>query len=380
MSMEGKRFLLITDDIGRFWSQHFALAEEIMESGAELHLATSDAENNPSISALGITGHSLPHYDGDFNPLTQFSLCPQLFTTMRLVRPDIIHVFTLRHAFFAGIAARLSDMPCIVFTIAGTGAFFRSAAPVMKVIRAAALPLFRYALGGPGRFTIFQTPEDARVFARERIVRKESCGIIRGFGVDPDQFPFVPEMLGETPMVLLAARLLKTKGIGEFVHAARILKSKGIMARFVVAGDVAPKNRETITRAEMQDWAEEGTIEWLKKTDDLPALIQEAAILCLPSYDGAGVPQVLLEAASTGRAIVTTDMPGCREAVEDGQTGLLVPARDSWALAEALEKLLVDTDLCRAMGEKGRARVEANFTAEIVNARTVSVYRRLLRG
>lgn len=380
MSMEGKRFLLITDDIGRFWSRHIALAEEIMAAGAELHLATSDAENNPSISALGITGHSLPHYEGGFNPLTQIGLCPQIFTIMRLVRPDIVHVFTLRHAFFAGIAARFSDMPRAVFTIAGTGAFFTAADPKKKLMRKLCLPLFRFAFGGPARFTIFQSPEDARAFAREGIVRKESCGIIRGFGVDPDRFPFVPETLNHTPMVLFAARLLKSKGIGEFVHAARILKSKGIAARFVATGEAAPQNRDSVTRAEVRDWAEEGTIEWLEKPDDLPVLMQESAILCLPSYDGEGIPDAVPEAASTGRPVVTTDTPGCRETVKDGETGLLVPARDAWALADALEKLIADPGLRRAMGEKARAWVEENAAFSIVNARTMSVYRRLLGG
>ncbi len=380
MSMEGKRFLLITDDIGRFWSQHFALAEEIMAAGAELHLATSDAENNPSISALGITGHSLPHYDGGFNPLTQIGLCPQIFTIMRLVRPDIVHVFTLRHAFFAGIAARLSDMPRIAFTITGTGSFFTSADPKMKWMRRLSLPLMRFAFGGPARFMIFQSPEDARLFARERIVRKESCGIIRGFGVDLEKFPYIAETVADTPMVLFAARLLKTKGIGEFIHAARILKSKGIAARFVVTGDIVPQNRDSVTRAEMVDWAGEGTIEWFKKPDDLPGLMQESAVLCLPCYDGEGIPDVLLEAAATGRPAVTADMPGCREAVEDGQTGLLVPAKDSWALAEAVEKLIADPAQRRSMGEKARARMEENFTLPVVNGRTLSVYRRLLRA
>ena len=127
----------------------------------------------------------------------------------------------------------------------------------------------------------------------------------------------------------------------------------------------------------MEGWVREGAITWLGLCTDMPALFSKCSLFVLPSYYGEGVPRVLLEAASAGRAIITTDMPGCRETVEDGVTGLLVEAKNAWSLAEGLEKLLVDPALRRSMGEKGRARIESDFTVANVNAKTMAVYTRL---
>ncbi len=380
MSLQGKRFLLIVNDMAWFWSHRLPLAREILAEGAELHLATNDAEGNPALEPLNITGHSLPKHTGSFNPFAQIMLFIDIFQTISIVRPDIIHAVTLRHAFFSGLAARIYGAPRVVFTVAGTGSLFTSNAPQIRAVRFFVIPLFRFAFGGKNRFVIFQNPDDARALVRAGAAKKENSGVIRGSGVDLVQFPYVPETPQDIPSVLFSSRLLKSKGISEFVHAARILKSKNIAARFLVAGDTAPGNHESVSRDDMNDWANEGVIEWLGHRTDMPDLMAASAIVTLPSYYGEGVPKVLLEAAATGRAIVTTDMPGCKETVEDGVTGILVPPKDGWALADALEKLLADPALRQSMGEKGRARIESNFTVEKVNARTLSVYRRLFAG
>jgi glycosyltransferase involved in cell wall biosynthesis len=377
MSLSGKKFLLVVNDIAWFWSHRLPLAKEILAQGAELHLATNGAGGNAEVRALGITGHDLPEHTGSVNPLDQLRLFLQIFKTLHKVKPDIVHAITVRHAFFAGIASRIARTPRAVFTVAGLGSLFNSDDPKIKAVRLVVVPLFRFAFGGEGRFVIFQNPDDARALVKAGAVRKENCGVIRGSGVDLVQFFHAPEIAQETPSVLFCSRLLKSKGIAEFVHAARIVKSKGIPARFLVAGDVAPANHESVTAEEMKDWAEEGTIEWLGHRKDVPDLMRAAAIVTLPSYYGEGVPKVLLEAAATGRAIVTTDMPGCRETVENGATGILVEPKDAWSLAAAIEKLLLDPDLRRSMGEKGRARMEADFSVEKVNAKTLSVYKRL---
>lgn len=375
--MNGVKFLLVVNDMAWFWSHRLPLAKDILKAEAELHLATNDAEGNAQVTALGITGHDLPAHTGSFNPFGQFQLAWRIFKTLKDVRPDIVHAITLRHAFYTGIASRLAKTPNAVFTVAGLGSLFESQKPQIRAIRMIVVPLLRLAFGGEGRFVIFQNPDDARLLVRSGAIERERCIVIRGSGVDPVQFSYQPEPQG-TPVVLFCSRLLKAKGIGEFVHAARILKSKQIDARFLVAGDIAPGNHDSVTPEELEDWKEEGTVEFLGHRSDMPALMAGANIVCLPSYYGEGVPKVLLEAASTGRAIVTTDMPGCRETVEDHVSGLLAEARNSWSLAEALEKLLRDPVMRQSMGQKGRQRIEEGFTVEKVNAKTMSVYKRLL--
>lgn len=378
MNEPRKKFLLVVNDMAWFWSHRLPLAKDILAKGWDLHLATNDAEGNADIAALGITGHNLPPHKSSLNPLNQLRLAYKIFETLLTVKPDMVHAITVRHAFFTGIGARLSRTPRAVFTLAGLGPLFSSEDAKIKTIRAVIVPLFKFAFGGEGRFVIFQNPDDAKALVRAGAVARENCTIIRGSGVDPAQFASSPELANDVPIVLFSSRLLKAKGIGEYVHAARILKSKGIGARFQIAGDIYEGNHDSISREQLDDWIAEGAVEWLGHRTDMPQLMAASNIVTLPSYYGEGVPKVLLEAASTGRAIVTTDMPGCRETVEDGETGILVEPKNAWSLADALEKLLGDNVLRADMGKKGRARIEKDFTIETVNARTMAVYKKLM--
>lgn len=376
--MSKGKFLLIVNDMAWFWSHRLPLAKDILKNGWELHLATNDAENDPEIGKLGIAGHNLPPHKSSLNPLNQLLLAYKIMQALVETKPDIVHAITVRHAFFTGIASRFARTPYAVFTLAGLGPLFSSDDPKIRAIRAVIVPLFKIAFGGKGRFVIFQNPDDAKALVRAGAVSKEQCAIIRGSGVDPAQFAYTPEPANDVPVILFSSRLLKAKGIGEYVHAARILKSKGIEARFQIAGDIYAGNHDSVTREELDDWIAEGSVEWLGHRADMPQLMAAANIVTLPSYYGEGVPKVLLEAASTGRAIVTTDMPGCRETIEDGQTGILVEPKNAWSLAEGLEKLLKDKNLREEMGKKGRARIEKDFTIETVNARTLAVYKKVM--
>lgn len=373
------KFLLIVNDMAWFWSHRLPLSKEILKQGWDLHLATNDAAQNSEISKLNITGHDLPTHTGSLNPLNQLKLAFSIFKTLRDVKPDIVHAITLRHAFFTGLASRLAGTKRAVFTIAGLGTFFSSDDIKIKAIRFVVVPFLKIAFGGQGRFIIFQNPDDARALVSSGAVTRDQCVVIRGSGVDMTQFPLIPEPANDVPVVLFSSRLLKAKGIGEFVHAARILKSKKISARYLVAGDRAPGNHDSIDAQQLEDWKGENIVEFLGHRSDMPRLMAESNIVTLPSYYGEGVPKVLLEAAATGRAIVTTDMPGCREAVEDGVTGILVDPKDGFALADALEKLITDADRRHGMGIAGHARIEEGFTVERVNAKTLAVYKKLLK-
>lgn len=371
------KFLLVVNDMAWFWSHRLPLAKAILAEGYELHLATNGAEGNREISSLGIKGHDLPEHTGGFNPITQAKIAYAIYQTLHSVRPDIVHAITLRHAFFTGVCARILKTPRAVFTIAGVGMLFSKDDPKMQAIRTAIVPFFKFSFGGTGRALIFQNPDDARALIKAGAVEKERATVIKGSGVDPAQFPFVTLPKGEKPVVLFCSRLLKAKGIGEFVHAARILRSKGVDARFQVAGDIYEGNPASVTKEDVKYWAEEGAIVWLGQRKDMPALLAASTIVALPSYYGEGVPKVLLEAASTGRPIITTDMPGCRECVDEGSNGYLVEPRNAWALADAMEKLLADPVMCERMGKAGRAKVESGFTVDIVNAKTLQLYQKL---
>lgn len=178
---------------------------------------------------------------------------------------------------------------------------------------------------------------------------------------------------GYPPLVVLAARLLWDKGVGEFVGAARILRKRGLNARFVIVGAPDPENRACIDSSTLETWRIEGAVEFWGFRSDIPQVLAGASIACLPSYR-EGLPKSLLEAMAAGLPCVATDVPGCREAVIDGENGLLIPVKSASSLADAIELLLRNPELAEKMGERGRARVEQEFSTRKVNERTLALY------
>jgi len=202
--------------------------------------------------------------------------------------------------------------------------------------------------------------------------------MIRGSGVDLSLFDAKSEPQG-LPVVCFAARLLRDKGIYEFINAARILRNKGVLARFVVAGDIDPGNPTSVSARDLERWRDEGAVEVLGYQRDIAALFSSVNLVVLPSYR-EGLPKVLIEAAAAGRAVVTTDVPGCRDAIEPDVTGLLVPAKNAELLAEAIEKLVVDDLLRKAMGAAGRDLAEREFGIEKVIERHLDIYAKVVNA
>ena len=207
-------------------------------------------------------------------------------------------------------------------------------------------------------------------------IARENIRLIRGAGVDVRVFDVVPEPEG-TPLVVLPARMLTDKGVVEFVAAARLLKAQGVQARFALVGGTDECNPASVPPASLKDWVDSGTVEWHGRRDDMPAVYRSATLVCLPSYR-EGLPKALLEAAACGRAIVATDVPGCREIVRHGENGLLVEVRDVAALAKAMATLLSDTATRQAMGAAGRQMVLQEFSEEKVVADTLEIYQELM--
>ncbi len=196
---------------------------------------------------------------------------------------------------------------------------------------------------------------------------------IAGAGVDLQLFRVCPEPEG-LPVVVLPSRLLWQKGVGEFVAAARLLRDRGRSARFVLVGAPDSANPSSVPADRIREWMAEGVVEYRGWVEDMPRVLAESSIVCLPSYYGEGIPKSLIEAVAAGRPVVTTDSPGCREVVHDNVNGLLVPPRDPGALADALDRLLGDAQLRHTMGRKGRLRAEQEFALESVVRETLATY------
>jgi glycosyltransferase involved in cell wall biosynthesis len=240
-------------------------------------------------------------------------------------------------------------------------------------VRALARALYRLALGHRNSCTIFQNPDDRAFMVDMNLVSSDRTALIRGSGVDMASFAPQPPPPGPA-VVILPARLLWDKGIGEFVEAARILRDADLDARLTLVGEPPPHNRGSVPRETIERWVGEGLVEWWGHQTDMPGVYARSHIVCLPSYYGEGVPRALIEAAACGRPIVTADTPGCREVVRDGVNGLMVPPRVAAPLAEALRQLLLDPARCEAMGRRGRDLAVAEFSVEHVVEATLQVY------
>lgn len=368
-----RKLLYVINHMDWFWTHRLPLARGAQNEGWQVSVAATGAERDEKLSAQGFQGCALPPFEG-FAPFGVLKIIWAIHYLIKEHKPDVLHVITLKYAFMAGLAARLHKDVKIVHTIAGLGYLFSGEGLKPAVLRFFIGPFLKLALKHPRAQIIFQNPDDERLMVKRGFARSSQCHLILGSGVDLQQFAFAPEPQNDAPIVLMPTRLVHDKGIAIFIEAARLLKAKNIQARFQIAGGTTKNNPLAISQAEMARMVKDGAVEWLGKVSDMPALLTACALVCYPSYYGEGIPKVLLEAASMGRAMVTTDHPGCREVVRDGENGFLVPVKNAQATAEAIQKLLNDQSLRNQMGRASRARAEAEFDVKLIVARTLSVY------
>ncbi len=369
------RLLFVVNNAAFFLSHRACLAEAARREGWEVHVATPASPDARSIVAAGFHFHRIRMDRGSWNPLSGFVTLVSLARLFVSVRPDIAHLVTIKPVLLGGLAARLVRVPGVVHAIPGLGWVFLARSLGRRLIRRAVVFGYSVALRHQNARTIFQNTDDRAEFLARGLLDRARSVLIRGSGVDLKVFRPTPEPAGP-PVVVLPARMLWDKGVGDFVEAARLLRGRGV--RFVLAGDRDAANPAAIDVATLQKWHRDGDIEWWGHCNDMPSVLRASQVICLPSYYREGLPKALLEAAAAARPVITTDAPGCREAVVDGQTGLLVPARDPEALAAALETLLADSALRRRMGEAGRLLAENCFGVESVARQTLQVYDSLL--
>jgi len=301
----------------------------------------------------------------------------ELFLLYRGERPDLVHHITIKPVLYGSLSAKASGIPAIINTIPGLGYTFLRKGLKGNVARQAISLIYKVALAGRRVRVIFQNPDDRRLFISKGLVTPERAVLIRSSGVDILRFKPSPEMNG-IPIILMASRLIWDKGVGELVKAAQLLKGEGDKCRVVLVGTPDLENPNYVPIKVLQDLQAQGVIEWWELREDMPEVLKQASVVVLPSYYPEGLPKILLEAAASGRPIVTTDTPGCREIVRHGENGFLVPPRDPVALAEALHVMLRDSALRGSMGARGREIAVNEFSEERILGETLAVYRELL--
>jgi len=376
--MSRPRLLYLVSEDWYFCSHRLPLAAAAREAGFDVSVATRVREHAGEIRRAGVEPIPIGLSRRSVNPYRELRALREIVRTYRAAKPDIVHHVALKPVIYGSLAARLAGVPAVVNALAGLGYLFSSRDRRARLVRPVVEAAFRALLDRPGSQLVVQNPDDLRLLLRERVVGAERAVLIRGSGVDTTRFVPAPEPEG-VPLVVLPARMLRDKGVFEFVAAAEQLRAAGVAARFALVGDPDPDNPASIPAATLQRWSDGGAVEWWGWRDDMVEVFHQSHIVCLPSYR-EGLPKALIDAAACGRAIVTCDVPGCREVVREGENGLLVPPRDSAALAAALGRLLGDAKLRQAMGIRGRARAVAEFSVERVIEQTLGLYRELLAG
>ncbi len=371
------RLLIVVNNAAFFTSHRLPLGLAAIAAGFEVHVACPPSPALDALNAQGFHAHPVPLSRGRNTLASEGQTLRALIRLYRGLRPDIVHHVTVKPVLYGSLAARIAGVPAVVNAMSGLGYLYTTSGSVAALRRTIVETLYRVAFRHPKLRVIFQNPDDRDIFIGRRLVRSADARLVRGSGVNPNEFIPVPEPEADKPIIVLPARLLWDKGVGEFVEAARLLRSRGVEANAVLVGEVDVGNPSSVPLDQLERWVSEGAVEWWGFRSDMPDVYARTNIVCLPSYR-EGVPRSLLEAASCGRPIVTTDVPGCREVVADGVNGLLVPPRDAVALADALQSLIEAPELRARMGRAGRQRVEQEFTLDFLVGQQLAIYRELI--
>lgn len=358
-----------------------SLALALQGNGYDVLLVSPPGEYGPRLRSLGLRWRPLWMDRRSVNPLRESVLLLRIARLLRHEQPALLHNFTIKCAVYGSLAARMARVPARINAVDGLGYVFASSDRKARLLRPVVRKLLRSALHGQSAHLILQNPDDRAAFERFELIETGRLALIPGAGVDCTRYvPRVARTIAADPRpsVLLAARLLWEKGIAEYAQAARILRGQGRSVRFLLAGTPDPGNPAAVPEATLHEWVKEGLVEWLGHVADMRQLYASVDIVTLPSYYREGVPTSLTEAAACGLPLITTDMPGCREVVTDGDDGLLIPPRDAEALASAIARLLDSPELAKRLGDAARAKALALFDERIVIQRTLEVYRALL--
>lgn len=375
--MDNKRVLFVVNNSAFFLSHRLPLARGARDAGFEVHVAALPVGETAAILKEGFIFHPIRISQGKGSFIQELLTFFAIYRLYISLKPSFVHNVGIKQVLYGGVAARFARIPAVVNALTGLGYSFCSKGLKASLLRFFYMQLFRFAFGHPRHRLIVQNHDDKRLFLDAGIISENQISLIRGSGVDMNVFNVSEDAEG-LPLVVFASRMLWDKGVKEFVDAATILKARKVQARFALIGDTDWKNPRAVPTEQLTRWQTEGVVEFWGHREDMPDIFAASRIVCLPSFYREGVPKVLIEAAACGLPIITTQEPGCREIVIDGVNGILVPARDGNAVAEAIGRLLAEPELCRRMGLQGRKLAASEFSVEKVVGETLNVYRQLL--
>lgn len=369
------KILLVANTDWYLFRFRLDLARFLRDQGEDVIFVSPSGQYVSQLESDGFRWMSWEVGRQSINPIKEAGAIFRLLRVIKQEAPDIIHLHTVKPVLYGSICVRFLKNIAFVCSITGRGYVFLGDDVRASLLRPLIKAIYRFAFASYRGIVIFENKIDLGYFVDQKLVQPKKAIVVEGVGVDTDYYAPMPEPNG-IPVVVLAGRLLWDKGVGTFMEAARLLRSR-VSVRCVLVGQPDLGNPASIPVEIIESWVREGVLEWWGWKSDMREVFSNCHIVTLPSL-GEGLPTILLEAASSGRPIVTTDVPGCRDVVVNGVNGLTVPPKEPSALALALEDLILDSEKRKSMGRAGRDLVIRRFSTSIVNSSTIRIYQQVV--
>ncbi|MEZ8195292.1 glycosyltransferase family 4 protein [Vibrio cortegadensis] len=374
-----KKILYIVNVDWFFVSHRLPIALKAIEDGYDVHLACAFTDKRSQLEELGITCHSVAFSRSGSSLKGELNAISSVRRVIKSLKVDVVHAITIKPVIYTGLALQcIKRPPAFVAAISGLGYVFTAETLRAKVTKSLVSLMYKFALRNKRKVVIFQNTSDQTILSEIVKLTEKDRTLIKGSGADLSVYRYQAEPVGSKKIVSMACRLLKEKGVYEFVEAAKLIKEKHSNIDFLLIGSVDLENPNSVSQEEVDTWVEQGVITALGHRDDIPELFAQSHIVTMPSFYGEGVPKVLIEAAACGRPIVTTDNPGCRDSIINEETGLLVPIKNAEALSKALMVLLLDEDKRIRMGLQARHYAVNEFDVSNVVLRHLDIYESLM--
>ncbi len=367
--MLSMKFLLISPKNRTVYNFRGDLIKEIKSKGYEVIVTGPDLTDVERIQELGVRFIEIPMNKTGTSVIGDLKYCWKLYRLMRKEKPDVTLGYTVKPVIYGSIAAQLAGVPNINSMVTGGGYVFTATTRKAKMLGVIVRFLYRIGFRVVDH-VIFQNPDDRKEFCKMRLVSPKKCSVVHGSGINMEHFQSAA--LPEEPTFFMLSRLLKSKGVTEYLEAARTVKNRFPQARFYLLGKYEADMQDAVPRDEVEPYIKEGIVVRFEETDDVRPYYEMCSVYVLPSYR-EGTPRTVLEAMAMGRPVITTDAPGCRQTVVDGKTGYLIPVQNSAALAEKMSFFIDNPEFITIMGKRSRVYAEKNYDVTKVNAEMMKI-------
>ncbi len=369
-----KKIVYLVSEDWYFCSHRLNLAREAIKSGFSVYLLANINHERQLIEKYGIKIIPLKYLKRSrINLFGEFFSLLEIYIKLNKIKPNILHSVALKPVIYGSLSTLFLKNVKNINALGGLGFIFSSGSLKAKILRPIVLNLLKFICNRKKNILILQNRDDYKFVFRKLKLKQENISLIKGAGVDCNKFK-ESKNNNQIPVILLASRMIWDKGVKEFFNAAKLIKNKGIKAKFVLVGKPDLENPNSISLKQLNLWNNSRIIQWWGYRSDMIEVFKAVNIVTLPTFYGEGIPKVLIEGMACSKPIVTTDMPGCRDIVQDGKNGILVKPKDFSDLAKALEKLILDPDLCKKMGSKGRALAVENYSQEKIFSKIINLY------